>query len=492
MDKVLMAVIGLVWASSLGWLFWANEVDRSQPLGLMLGVLAVFLGLTALLLYLKKGHDRMARASDRRRPSDGPEPQDRTRRRQKERASEQRDAGAGRRIHSLDIEDIGAQLHALTGIDGRADALPGWMLRLRSPYAGQGPVTSWIGGRPKRPAVLDWPRDPEGVPLTFLMQIDLADILPEPQTGVRPPGLPTEGALVVFIGMWAHHVELLDAAQMQEAVPTDPPPDLPLLRDIGFFAEQHEFPCHAVDLVPFMDEDGQRPPGLPDLFARPEGWITTKGFAAFEAGHAIKTLRQAIRLAETFEAFFKDKDMSQLPEHKRREQRHHELMAEEAPGLIAELEEFVALCGQGAPEEAVDPDALAQIMARRDALCDRMGPYAPGQHLRGGANKMLRELLWAYPEIQRDGDFGSVPKAYRPFLDLQITAWRGHRLFGLETPPPHNSEDLRGQDCLFALSEDMLLAMETEHFYGFSVWCPRDQMAAGHYGGGHLIRHSNG
>ena len=73
-----------------------------------------------------------------------------------------------------------------------------------------------------------------------------------------------------------------------------------------------------------------------------------------------------------------------------------------------------------------------------------------------------------------------------------ITDWRGHRLFGLEPPPPYNDEDLRGRDCLINVSADCLLNNESDHEYGMSIWCLREQMDRGQHGNGMLLRHGRG
>lgn len=62
-----------------------------------------------------------------------------------------------------------------------------------------------------------------------------------------------------------------------------------------------------------------------------------------------------------------------------------------------------------------------------------------------------------------------------------ITDCRGHRLFGPEMPPPYNDEDLRGRNCLITVSGDSLLRTLSEHEYGMSIWCPRDEMDRGAY-----------
>jgi hypothetical protein len=71
-----------------------------------------------------------------------------------------------------------------------------------------------------------------------------------------------------------------------------------------------------------------------------------------------------------------------------------------------------------------------------------------------------------------------------------ITDWRGHRLFGLETPPDY--DDLRGLDCLINIAADRLLRTESEHTYALSVWCPRNDMAAGRFDRGLFLRPGRG
>ncbi|WP_146346346.1 hypothetical protein [Falsiphaeobacter marinintestinus] len=97
-----------------------------------------------------------------------------------------------------------------------------------------------------------------------------------------------------------------------------------------------------------------------------------------------------------------------------------------------------------------------------------------------------------YPELPASDAFQAVPPEFRPFLDLCISAWRGHRLFGLEEPPMYNYVDLRGMDCLISIGADEFLGTQSEHEHGLSIWQPRDDMASGQFEGGLFIRHSNG
>jgi hypothetical protein len=99
-----------------------------------------------------------------------------------------------------------AQLLARAGRADRARQLPAWALLFHSPFGRCDDATSWIGGAPKAPGNFAWPKDTDGTPLHFIAQIDLAALAPEPQTGLRPPGLPAEGALLAFIGRsWPRH-----------------------------------------------------------------------------------------------------------------------------------------------------------------------------------------------------------------------------------------------------------------------------------------------
>jgi hypothetical protein len=92
-------------------------------------------------------------------------------------------------------------------------------------------------------------------------------------------------------------------------------------------------------------------------------------------------------------------------------------------------------------------------------------------------------------EFRRGQNFAALSEMYRDFAEKQVTAWRGHRLFGIEPPFPNNGEDFRGQDCLISIASDPLLGTETGHNYGMSVWCPRDEMAKGQLQQGQFVLH---
>src|SRR5262249_54483748 len=128
----------------------------------------------------------------------------------------------GKNGHGVESEltgaDVAAEFLARAGTEDRAKRLPAWALLLRSPYETSRSVSSLLGGVPRAPGGLDWPNDVDGTPLHFLAQIDLASLKPEPETGLRPPGLPEDGALLVFVGR-SYACCVLNARDMTRAVP---------------------------------------------------------------------------------------------------------------------------------------------------------------------------------------------------------------------------------------------------------------------------------
>jgi len=389
--------------------------------------------------------------------------------------------------------DIAAEFLARAGTEDRAHRLPAWALQLRSPYAAPRTVSSWLGGAPHAPRDFDWPTDVDEAPLHFLAQIDLASLKPEPETGARPPGLPEDGALLVFVGR-SYACRVLDARDMKRAVPIALPDRLEPIRKHGFFSEERSFTCWPIDPVAYLDtyrESGEeRPAFLPDKFARPADWITNGAIAALEADLVIDSLKSELSQGEQFEqsrqqlgSAFPDSDVitSKI--------RHHALMKRRAPEVIAALGAWRDAALARSPEAPVDAVQLGHLMRLRLALRDAMDSYQPKFLLPGNPDKVWEALWWNCPELRRGGDYKALPAAYRPFVEARITGWRRHRLFGLEPPFSNNGEDLRGQDCLISIFADPLLETLSEHEYGMSIWCPRDRMARGLYDVGQFVRH---
>ncbi|ETA50487.1 hypothetical protein [Ponticoccus alexandrii] len=110
---------------------------------------------------------------------------------------------------------------------------------------------------------------------------------------------------------------------------------------------------------------------------------------------------------------------------------------------MAEIEGFAARAA-GMPATApVDVAALSAIFARRIELAERIEASVPGEvsfgialDLAGRVEALLGKLHGDFPGLRQAEDLDAIPEGFRGFLAAVITDWRGHRLFGLEAPPP--------------------------------------------------------
>lgn len=385
---------------------------------------------------------------------------------------------------------------------------PAWGLMLASPWEHAHEFTSWLGGLPRAPEGFDWPRDAEdGEPMHFYAQLDLASLLPEPATGARPPGLPANGALLVFIGH-APAVRVIEAAEMVSAQLIAPPADLPSLRKFGYWDDGSVFPAWPVVPRAFLDEPydeedfGRGPPIVfSDPHREPADWINNWGMAELEAGTVITALQNDLRSAQgAFNYHLKklaedsdDADADNDRLHATAMEAvggYYELLLTEAPPLIAGLEDWKARAEAHDPLEPVDRDALAELFERRRTFCSREERNFSGTiALRGAAYKVWEEIWGANRGDLPFVALRSMPEAYREFAEKRITGWRRHRLFGIEPPFGNNWEDLRGKDCLISIGADPLLRTTTEHEYGLSLWAPLEDLENGRYEHLELVRH---
>jgi hypothetical protein len=381
----------------------------------------------------------------------------------------------------------------LAGAD-RATQLPAWALLLQSPFARSDGATSWIGGAPKAPSNLEWPKDTDGTPLHFIAQIDLASLKPEPQTGLRPPGLPADGALLVFIGR-SCACRILSAAEMLHAEILQPPADLAPVRKHGFFGEGRTFVRRAVVPTAYLDAGDDRPAFLPERFKSPLDWIVNWGIAALEAQNVIDSLNVEMKFADDFfatEERLRQHDPSsvqRMNEVVRNKIVHYGVVQRRAPEVIAGVEAWRDLALSKPQDEAIDKEALSTILRLRLDLHDEMHPHRTKFIVAGHADSVWDTIRLQHPRLDQGEGYDEIPSCYRPFVDMRETDWRRHRLFGIEPEFESNFDDLRGQNCVISIAADMLLQTTSEHEYGLSVWCPRRRMMKGRFDKGRLIRH---
>jgi hypothetical protein len=387
-----------------------------------------------------------------------------------------------------------ARLLARSGSADRARQLPGWALLFHSPFGHCDDATSWIGGAPKAPRSFEWPKDTDRTPLHFIAQIDLAAVKAEPQTGLRPPGLPPQGALLVFIGK-SFACRILSAAEMTAAEVLPPPADLAPVSKHGFFGEGRAFLRRPVTPTAFIDRGDERPAFLPDRFKSPLDWIVNCGIAALEAQVVIDSLKLDLRLgAEFFEIDERLRRHDPASEYNvnevvRDKRVHYGVIERKAPGVIAALEAFRDLALAKPQDAAIDGQALGEILRLRRALHDEMHPHMSKLIVAGRADAVWQALCQQHPRLQFGEGYDALPSCYRPFVDMRETGWRRHRLFGIEPDFENNWEDLRGKDCVISIAADALLRTESEHEYGLSIWCPRGRMTKGRFDKGQLVRH---
>lgn len=394
---------------------------------------------------------------------------------------------------SVDSRSIVSELIARSGRHERAAQLPAWALLFRSPFAPFADVTSWLGGVPHAPAGFEWPNDVDGTPLHFLAQIDLAAVQPEPESGHRPPGLPVEGSLLVFIGE-SYACRVLGVEEMLQALPVPLPEGLEPVSKHGFFSEEQCFTWRPVDPVAYLSMEG-RPAFMPERFVLPRDWIKTWAIAVLDAEAVTDCLESSLRVAQTSERLRQTSAIAPPHDIKGAQKKvaYEAIILREAPLLLRALKDFLRLARSRPKEDAVDVLILDEIFSQRMAMSDQItDTYEPKLLLPGSAQAVWYKLQTAYPDLLKQSRWDALPACYRSFAEAWITDWRDHRLFGVEPEFPNNWEDFRGHDCLISIAADDLLRTQSEHEYGMSVWCPQLRIANGLYDQGMFVRHSKG
>lgn len=397
-------------------------------------------------------------------------------------------------------QDIASEYLARAGTEDRASEIPAWSLQLRSPYKpAETAPTSWIGGVPSAPVGFKWPYDTLGKRQHFLAQIDLSALSRTPNNA-----LPSQGALLVFFSInWddqgravnSYSCQILPAAQMAYAVEQEVPADLSSLQTAHFWRDAPTFRKTPVDVVPFLDDGSNPPKQLPDPFETAENWISNWGLAAVEAENALK------HLTNEWERWHSPQGQEQLESERKlsvqhpniasfaRKVVHIEAILKDGGHVIQALETWRDMATSRPVDAPVDRRALQQMFDLRAGFAEDLVAPLQDTMRKGDPKQMWDAICLTQPAFKRGENYEAIPPHYRDFIGNWVTRWSGHRIFGLEPPFPNNSEDFRGQDCFISIAFDDVLGNRTEHDYGLSIWCPRDEMAAGKFDNGQLVRH---
>lgn len=393
-----------------------------------------------------------------------------------------------------DADTLIAQMHERTGAADRAAELPAWALILRSPFQSyDSPARSWLGGVPRAPKSFRWPTSPSGQPLHFIAQIDLASLHVDQFDAMAPNGLPAAGALLVFIGE-TYDIRVLSPHDVDGAGPVSPPFNLPSLRNLDFFGDTPLFNCWAVDPVGYVSDGTPRPSAFPDPFEHPIDWIDTHGLADIDVSLLITAMERELAQIERLRQVRLQDAVAGQPEYKRERitarYEHFAHVEQHGPSVLDQLLEWRRYVQSKSAEHIIDTAALDDVLKIRAAYRAPMtANYGTREHLAGDANIVWEHVLRTIPKGDNGLDFLKTPLGLRCFVERKITDWRGHRLLGLEPEFPNNWEDRRGQDPFLSIAADPILATESEHEYGLSIWLNRHATAHGQFGGGQLIRH---
>lgn len=414
----------------------------------------------------------------------------------KRRGKKAPDGPAPRLPSGAEVAAAWEQAHALRSGDAERPArVPAWALILRSPFLPWDDARSWLGGQPCAPAGFVWPRSAEGKPLHFLAQIDCADVPPDPVTGARPPGLPQSGAVLVFADYSSYAAIPLTKAQMTGAGPVSLPEDMPPLAEIGHWSEDLTFTRWPVAFVPFLDDGEGAAPTGPD-FSDPAQWITTWDMARHEAAFVLAIHDRLQADLARPGAAGRGRD-----DHKAMVARLSEPASQD---IIAALRKWHDIAAAQPAEAAVDRQALAGLFVQRRRLAEGLARFPLVLALRGTPGTIWEQLLGQrvqppgkkeplplITQLQRHQTRG-VPPGLRPFVEVNVARWRGHKLFGLVKDLEFNEEDRRGHDVLLTIHGDMLVGTQREHSHATSIWCRRAALASGDLSGGLLLQHGNG
>ena len=376
---------------------------------------------------------------------------------------------------------------------GGSDIRAAWALKLRSPFRASAPVSSWLGGAPSAPPQFKWPKGKDGKYRHFLGQIDLQRLEHPEGASVSIPGLPKEGALLAFTGA----SYLLTAQDLESSRSVDIPTQLAPRRELGFFDDAPTFKCWPIDAVAYVSarSDERRPDVFPDRLENPEDWIVNCAVANLEAELLFVAVSRQIAEAASFFQSMKRPHETELPPRTQEvlEQKNRVFgsVMDAFPPFLMAIRDYQAYLRSQPSTAPIDPAVLNEFFATRADLNARIELNFSGvkDMLAGNARKVWESILHNTAGLNEFSDYARIDERYHSFMDLFITDWRGHRLFGFEPEFPNNHENLKGMSPVISIAADRLLGTQSEHEYGMSNWCSDKMIAKGKYDQGRFIRH---
>lgn len=169
-------------------------------------------------------------------------------------ATRRRQIGPASAVTEEPADSPGAEdFAALFNLDKTIEPTPAWRLVETSPAS----ATSWLGGLPHAAGDFTWPASADGRPMLFLAQLGLA--------GVSAPGLPADGALLVFVGApsdagWDYHTRTIAQADIAAGAPVAAPAGAVTPGEVGW--NQHAgatLPPVPLRLEAYLDTESDAP-----------------------------------------------------------------------------------------------------------------------------------------------------------------------------------------------------------------------------------------
>lgn len=170
----------------------------------------------------------------------------------------------------------------------------------------------------------------------------------------------------------------------------------------------------------------------------PADWITNWGIAALEVGLVIEHLERELTSGASFLKFLNDLRMAgKAPsDNDIHRSKTAQMMSARLPGMLTAMRAWRAIAASHPQTDPVDLVRLDDIFRMRMALADEMQHHSLNRILLGNPKDVWTRIMKEHRVLLGHGEHNRLPAALHPFVEAMITDWRGHRLFGLEPPPP--------------------------------------------------------